>query len=214
MAQILSFPRKPEMVADAFPAAPQADASAPGDAAWSLWMRQGQAGDRVAYERLLQAIVPYLSAIARRHLGHPDAVDDAVQDILLIVHSVRHTYEPDRPLKPWLLTIARRHCIDLERRRLRRLRHEGGGDEAIAAQADSDPSPEDALGRQQASAGMRRAVAELPPRQRTALELMKLRELSAREASASSGLSVSALKVACHRALKSLGRKLREPPHD
>lgn len=214
MAQILPFPRNAEMAAEASPAAPQTDAAASDDAAWSQWMRQAQAGDRVAYERVLQAIVPYLSAIARRMLGHPDAVDDAVQDILLIVHSVRHTYEPERPLKPWLATIARRHCIDLERRRLRRQRHETGDDEAIAARAGHDPSPEDALGRLQDSAGMRRVVAALPPRQRTALELMKLGELSAREASRASGLSVPALKVACHRALKSLGRKLREPSDD
>jgi RNA polymerase sigma-70 factor (ECF subfamily) len=214
MAQILPFARKPEMAADASPATPLADASAPDDVAWSQWMRQAQAGDRVAYERVLQAIVPYLAAIARRHLAHSDAVDDAVQDILLIVHSVRHTYEPERPLRPWLATIARRHCIDLERRRLRRLRHEHGDDEAVLTQAAGDPMPDDALDRLQASADVRRAVAALPPRQRAALELMKLRELSAREASASSGLSVSALKVACHRALKSLGRKLREPSHD
>ncbi len=202
------------MVADAPAAAAPHPDHAADDAAWSQWMRQAQAGDRVAYERLLQAIVPYLSAIARRHLGHADAVEDAVQDILLILHSVRHTYEPDRPLKPWLSTIARRHCIDLERKRLRRLRHESGDDDAVGAQPGTDPTPEDALGRLQDSAGMRRAVAGLPPRQRTALELMKLRELSAREASASSGMSVSALKVACHRALKSLGRKLREPSDD
>lgn len=211
MARILPFPRNAEMATDASPATPRA---ADDDATWSQWMRLAQAGDRAAYERLLRAIVPYLAAIARRHLGHADAVDDAVQDILLILHGVRHTYEPGRPLKPWLSTIARRHCIDLERRRLRRLRHEGGGDETIASQPGHDPTPEDAFGRLQAAAGVREAVSELPPRQRTALELMKLRELSAREASASSGMSVSALKVACHRAIKSLGRRLREPSDD
>lgn len=202
------------MDADASPATAQVDQGTPGDAEWSRWMRLAQAGDHVAYERLLRDIVPYLSAIARRHLAQADAVDDAVQDILVIVHSVRHTYEPGRPLKPWLSTIARRHCIDLERRRLRRLQREGGDRDALEAFADQAPTPEDALGREQDADGVRRAIAGLPPRQRTALELMKLGELSAREASASSGLGVSALKVACHRALRTLGRRLREPSDD
>lgn len=213
MAQILPFPRHREPDMEASQGTPNAGPPS-DDAAWAQWMRQAQAGDRVAYEQLLRAVVPYLSAIARRHLARPDAVDDAVQDILLIVHSVRHTYEPDRPFKPWLSTIARRHCIDIERRRLRRLRHETEGDETIAERPGDGPNPEDALGRLQAATEVQRVVSELPPRQRTALELMKLGELSAREASASSGLSVSALKVACHRAIKSLGRRLREPSDD
>jgi len=44
----------------------------------------------------------------------------------------------------------------------------------------------------------------LPPGQRQALELLKLKEMSLKEASAATGLSITALKVATHRALKSL----------
>lgn len=176
------------------------------DADWSQWMRQAQAGDRATYQRLLQSLVPYLSAIARRHLGHGDGVEDAVQDILMIVHGVRHTYEPHRPFKPWVSTIARRHCIDLERKRVRRLRHEIGDEDALGAHASDDPTPEDVLRDAQAARGMRQAVSGLSPRQRDALALLKLDELSLREASAASGQSIPALKVACHRALKSLRR--------
>ena len=190
------------------------DARASGDADWSRWMRQAQAGDGVAYQRLLQAVVPYLATIARGLLARPDAVDDAIQDILLIVHGVRHTYEPDRPFKPWLATIARRHCIDLERRRMRRARHEGGDAALLDAQPSGDPTPEDLLQREQSRREVREAVEALPPRQRTALELMKLRELSAREASTQSGLSVAALKVAAHRAVRSLGGRLKDERDD
>ena len=54
---------------------------------------------------------------------------------------------------------------------------------------------------------MRRWLDELPPGQRQAVELLKLREMSLLEASAASGQSVGALKVATHRAMASL-RKL------
>jgi RNA polymerase sigma-70 factor (ECF subfamily) len=49
----------------------------------------------------------------------------------------------------------------------------------------------------------------LPPGQRQAVELLKLRELSLKEASALTGMSIGALKVATHRAIASLRRTLR-----
>jgi RNA polymerase sigma-70 factor (ECF subfamily) len=53
------------------------------------------------------------------------------------------------------------------------------------------------------------AIRELPAGQRQAIELLKLQEMSLKEASAASGSSVSALKVATHRAMMSLRRILR-----
>jgi RNA polymerase sigma-70 factor (ECF subfamily) len=52
------------------------------------------------------------------------------------------------------------------------------------------------------------AIRALPAGQRQAIELLKLREMSLKEASAATGTSVSALKVATHRAMLSLRRIL------
>ena len=51
---------------------------------------------------------------------------------------------------------------------------------------------------------VRQAVKGFPVGQRTAIELLKLRELSLKVAADVSGMSVNALKVAAHRAIKSL----------
>ena len=51
------------------------------------------------------------------------------------------------------------------------------------------------------------AINQLPIGQRQAIELLKLREMSLKEAAATTGMSIAALKVATHRALKAL-RKL------
>lgn len=56
-------------------------------------------------------------------------------------------------------------------------------------------------------ATVREAVERLPPGQRDAIKLMKLQEMSLRQAAAASGMSIAALKVATHRGLKNL-RKL------
>ena len=52
------------------------------------------------------------------------------------------------------------------------------------------------------------AVADLPPGQRQAIELLKLEELSLAEASSRTGQSVTALKVATHRAIQALRRRI------
>jgi RNA polymerase sigma-70 factor (ECF subfamily) len=51
-------------------------------------------------------------------------------------------------------------------------------------------------------------MAALPPGQRQALELMKLQEMSLKEAAAATGMTVGALKVSVHRAMATLRKVL------
>jgi RNA polymerase sigma-70 factor (ECF subfamily) len=55
---------------------------------------------------------------------------------------------------------------------------------------------------------LRQAVGALPDGQRQAIELLKLQELSLKEAAAVSGSTVGALKVATHRAMAALRKAL------
>ncbi len=55
---------------------------------------------------------------------------------------------------------------------------------------------------------LRAVVRALPRSQREAIELLKLRELSLKEAAAATGMTVGALKVATHRAMAALKRVL------
>lgn len=186
-----------------------------GSAHWGDWMLLAQEGDREAYQSLLRAITPYLRAIAWRYLGRGEDSEDAVQEVLLVVHDIRHTFEYGRPFKPWLSTIATRRCIDLLRRRSRRATHEAPGqDDPYAHVADHAPGPEDNMQRQHAIDRLHDAVDGLTPRQQEAIRLLRLRELSLDEASAESRQSVGALKVACHRALKSLQQSLARTGQD
>jgi RNA polymerase sigma-70 factor (ECF subfamily) len=185
---------------------------------WGALMEQAQRGDRSAYHALLSAIAPYLRAIARRYLRKEQDAEDMVQEILIVVHDIRHTYEPGRPLKPWLATIATRRCIDHLRQRMRRGLPEIADEELLANLADDSPSatPEARLDREQQQRVVKRAVGALPARQREAVELLRLQELSLKEAAAASEQSVGSLKVACHRAMKTLQRAMgaKEQEHD
>ncbi|OGT55792.1 MAG: hypothetical protein A3E01_17590 [Gammaproteobacteria bacterium RIFCSPHIGHO2_12_FULL_63_22] len=171
-------------------------------------MACAQAGDRAAYHQLLKDIVPYLRALSRRFVGNESDAEDAVQEILIVVHDIRHTYEPHRPFKPWLKTIATRRCIDLLRKRTRRLQHELAQESDHLHVAATDATPDQALDRSQQGLALGAAVSQLPARQREAIRLLRISELSLCEAAAQSDQSIGSLKVACHRALKSLKRAL------
>jgi RNA polymerase sigma-70 factor (ECF subfamily) len=55
---------------------------------------------------------------------------------------------------------------------------------------------------------LQQAIRGLPHGQRQAVELMKLKGMSLKEAAVATGLSIPALKVATHRAMSALRRTL------
>jgi RNA polymerase sigma-70 factor (ECF subfamily) len=173
-----------------------------------LLMRAAQAGDADAYRGLLTTLVPRLRKVVRARrtfLGSAD-VEDVVQDVLLSIHAVLATYDPARPFLPWVLAIVRNRLADAARRYARQQGREVIVDDLDVTFADvsantTDESATDAE-------ALAEAIQTLPAGQRQAIELLKLREMSLKEASAMTGTSVAALKVATHRAIVSLRRAL------
>lgn len=172
---------------------------------WSIYMARAQDGDREAYRRLLEEITPYLRFLATRRVPNRSDVEDAVQDALVTIHAVRHTYDPARPFGPWLVAIANRRIVDGLRRRGRTAARETPLDAEHETFAAPEANYHEAASEARA---LREAVERLPPGQREAVRLLKLKEMSLKEAAAVSGMTVAALKVATHRALKSLRKML------
>lgn len=208
MGTVIPFPGSPVSTSEALAPALEAATTQDDGAQWGALMACAQQGDRQAYHAVLVEIVPYLRTIARRLLGQDQDAEDVVQEILIVVHDIRHTYEPGRPFKPWLVTIATRRCIDQLRRRTRRLRHEIAEDGDFDFATSPWESPEHQIERHQSDRVLREAVDGLPERQREAIRLLRLQELTLHEAAARSDQSVGSLKVACHRAIKGLQRAL------
>lgn len=173
---------------------------------WPELLARAQAGDAAGYRRFLGEAAGFLRAVVARTGIPADQVEDVVQETLISVHAIRHTYDPSRPVKPWLTAIARRRAIDWRRRRNSARDHEVALDDA-AHETYADPDANRDREKAEAAAAVRRWLDDLPPGQRQAVELLKLREMSLVEASAASGQSVGALKVATHRAMATL-RKL------
>jgi RNA polymerase sigma factor (sigma-70 family) len=188
-------------------------AEAHPDADFGGLMAAANAGQSEAYARLLRALTPILRQLIRRRRGFAgsDDVEDLVQDVLLSVHSARATYDPSRPFMPWLLAIVQHRIADASRRHARQAAREVAFDETSVtfAAAETNTFLDDFA----AADALRAAVQGLPRGQRQAIELLKLQEMSLSEASAATGTSVGALKVATHRAMAALRGMLKKNGH-
>jgi RNA polymerase sigma-70 factor (ECF subfamily) len=175
----------------------------------SSLMRKAQDGDQAAYASLLREVLPILKRVVQARLGFLPVMDreDLVQEILMSVHAARATYDPTRPFKPWLMTITHNRMVDQARRNSRRNANEMSVDEYPADVADAAAGA--AADRYGDPEQLRRAIKALPKGQRSALELLKLREMSLKEASQATGMSIGALKVSVHRAIKTLRVSLK-----
>jgi RNA polymerase sigma factor (sigma-70 family) len=175
---------------------------------FGILMRAAQDGDSAAYLRLLNEITPLLRRTVKKRCAFLQAsdVEDLAQEILLSLHSVRATYDSARPFLPWLMAIARNRMADRARIQMRRTANEVSVAEYPETFCDEPANIPDAGYRDPVA--LRKAIAKLPRGQRRAIEMMKLGEMSLKEAASASGMSVVALKVAVHRGMNALRKAL------
>ncbi len=165
-------------------------------------MRAALLGDAIAYQRVLVAIAPHVRSVARGVVGHRGfgtaEVEDVVQETLLAVHLKRATWDPEKPFLPWLNAVTRHKAIDAIRRK-------GGRVEMVIDDFhDLIATPEVDGDRQ---IDVETALAGLDQRQRVIVEQISLHGLSAAEVGVALKMSEGAVRVALHRALKSLAAK-------
>ena len=162
-------------------------------------MIRGLDGDSDAHRELLDALSSRLRGYFARRLGAViHEVEDLVQETLLAVHLKRDSYNRALPFMPWAYAVARYKLIDHLRRR--RSQIHVPIEEAGALFATDDP--EEAVLR----TDLNRLLEQLPSRQRSLLEDVKLQGLSIEEAAQKHGITGVSARVMLHRTLKRLSR--------
>ena len=164
-------------------------------------MARVQDGDRDSCRVLLDDIGPMLTNFLRRRIADRDELEDVYQETLMALFEARHTYQPSRPLEPWLFAIARNIAADHARRYWTRISVEQLTDEPREVAADEEP---------RSDLSLERAVARLPNQQREAFSMLKLEGLSIEQAAGRAGITVGALRVRAHRAYKALRKMISE----
>jgi RNA polymerase sigma-70 factor (ECF subfamily) len=170
-------------------------------------MLAGLDGDALSHKLLLKKLSGYLRAyfkgqLARVGRGPADA-EDLVQEMLITVHTKRHTYDRSQPFTPWVYAIARYRFIDYLRRS-KAASADVPVEQAENVLAFDDVSPVES------SIDLKKLLAQLTPKTRQALQLVKLDGLSVSEAAARAGVSQSAIKVSVQRGLNALSLLVRQ----
>lgn len=160
------------------------------------------AGDRRALAQLIQAYGPGIRRYAAQVLTVTSEAEDVAQEVFLRAWRKADSYDPDKgAVSTWLYRIAVNLCIDRNRR--------GGfrrfvGLEAMPEPEDDTPGAEDGLDARQRLARTRKAIAQLPERQRRAILLKITGDLSTAEIAATLGTSEGAVEQLLVRARTAL----------
>ena len=176
-----------------------------------LWLEQARRGDQAAFSRLVEAYQRPVYNLAYRMLGNASEAEEAAQETFVRMYTKLHTFQSDRKLASWVLSIASHYCIDLLRRR--RITWLSLDDDPVASVLSSRQlNPEEFALRREAQDEVQDCIAELEPGYRAPLILRYWQGLSYEEIAEVMGITVSAVKSRLHRArLQIAGRAQAHP---
>jgi len=183
-----------------------------GDASLAL---SASRGDRQAFGRLVDRHKRSVYGLCLRLLRHPEDARDAAQETFVRAFTALGSYDPGQPFAPWILRIARNHCLDLVRRRsVRPAEVALEGDPAEGAPELPDratPAPDETLAARQQAGRLERAVAALPDHYREVVHLFHVEHLAYKEIARTMDVPIGTVMTWLHRARARLRQELLLP---
>lgn len=167
----------------------------------ALDARDGDESSLAGFVRGSQADVWRLAA----HLVDPDAADDVTQEVYLRAIPALARYRGEAPARAWLLSIARRTCADVVRRR--------GRERRLWHRLVDQPDPAGAAGEAPATGEVEldALLGGLDPERREAFVLTQVLGLSYADAALAGGVPVGTIRSRVARARDDLVQALSPP---
>jgi RNA polymerase sigma-70 factor (ECF subfamily) len=172
-------------------------------------VRRSLEGDAGAFGALVDRYRRPVFTLALRMLKNRAGAEDVAQDAFVKAHGRLDRYDPGRSFGTWILTIASRLCLDV----LRRGRWHGGSlDDEDAPDtggpADPEPGPEARAIAGDLSGRVREAVDRLPERQRAAVVMRHLMDMSYKEVAEALDVPVGTAKTLAYQGRRALEEML------
>ncbi len=159
--------------------------------------KRAQDGDKESYQRALEISSFFLQSFIASRLRKLnlafDLQQDLAQEVLVALHTKLHTYNPEKPILPWLMTIAKFKIVD-------RIRSEKFDVYLTQSEFDNFEAEEIEL----STPDLEVMLSTLSKRDHQLLVLTKIEGVSVREAAKTLKLTESNAKVIIHRAVKQL----------
>ena len=177
------------------------DAGSPG--AELELARRARRGDVAAFDSLVERFHRPVYRFCWRLLRSPDA-EDLAQDTFVraFVHFER--FDPERPVLPWLIAIARRLCLDVLRRRKLMTRIE-----TMPVSDPPPPSPEQQAVQREQLESLECALEDLDEGPKEAIILFHVEGMSYRDIAAALEVPMGTVMTWLHRGRTQLTRALQ-----
>jgi len=173
-------------------------------------VRRARRGEPAAWRALVRRHTPMVYRLALRTLRNPADAEDATQEAFVKMSRYLDSYDPTRPLAPWLGRITYHVCL----RRLGQVgesRNDATAPEHLDAGPLPDaPTPESATATREAQDLVTRAVDQLPAQDRFLIGLRYREGQTDVEVAEATGMNVNTVRTRLFRARQAL-RKLLGP---
>lgn len=170
---------------------------------WAAMMQASLKGDANAYRELLESLSKFLRIVSKRLCNKygmaPSESEDVVQEVLLTVHLKRHTWDPSRPIGPWITAITRNKLVDVLRHRGRHIKIPIDDIIDVLEVESTDPVIE--------PHNVERILSSLKDTPQKIVKSIAMEGLSIQQTAKRFGMSEVAVRVAFHRALKALAAR-------
>ena len=167
-------------------------------------LERAAAGNRSAFQALMERHARAMLALAQRITGSPDDSEELVQDAFLKVWTMAPKWRRDgrAQFSTWLYRVVLNACLD------RRRRPSWTGLDEIEEMADQAPGAAQLLAQRRQRSLIQEAMTAIPERQRAALFLHYFSEISAPQAALVLEVSVPAMEALLIRGKRALKKEL------
>lgn len=166
---------------------------------------RAQKGEMVAFELLADMHRPAILGQAMRMLRDSEDAQDAVQDTLLKACRAIHSFQPGRPMLPWLLRICSNCCVDMIRTRRNGAENIEAHEHALF---DQSASVSDQLEQSIGAESLRAAIVRLPERYRNIIMMRHFSHMDVNEIADALGKPEGTIKSWLFRARAMLRKDL------
>ena len=167
-----------------------------------------QRGDKAAFREVVQSYQRMVFSLSLKMLADEEEAKDVVQETFIRVWQGIRSYDPQKPFKTWLYTIATRLCLD----RLKRQKPivPMPDDERTLHRFASDDNSQRQMENAEWAAIVRLLAEGLSEKQRIAFSLCQLEGLSPQEAEEMTDMDARQLKSNLYVARQTIRKRLKD----
>jgi RNA polymerase sigma-70 factor (ECF subfamily) len=167
-------------------------------------------GDEQAFREIITRYKNPLYAFLRRFVSQDDVVEDVFQETFLQLYASRDSFDSNRPLRPWLFTIAANKAKDALRKMQRQSSMSMGAiadagdfslDEVVNILTSYDTTPEDEVSAEETAQKVRQVISEMPENLRGILILAYFEQFSYKHMAEILSIPIGTVKSRLHTAV-------------